>query len=99
MTTIIATGKSSKRMKKRKIFSYPIDNDNPLYVVCELHNPEKFYAVSQKDFLSANVKSDVPIECILFAILEGEDHISYSIKEPRETVEKERGYLAGIFLQ
>lgn len=86
-------------MKKRKIFSYPIDKENPLYVVCELHNPENLYAVSQKDFLSANKKSDIPIECILFDILEGGDHISYSIKEPRETVQIERGYLAGIFLE
>ncbi|MGW9685083.1 hypothetical protein [Flagellimonas sp. 2504JD1-5] len=85
-------------MKKRKIFSYPIDKDNPLYVVCELHNPENLYAVGQNDFLSAYVKSDVPIECIMFEIMEGEDYISYSIKEPRETVQIERGYLAGIFL-
>lgn len=86
-------------MEKRRIFSIPIDKKNPLYVVCELNDQHKLYAVNQKDFLSANVKSDVPIECLLFDIIEGEDYISYSIKDPIGTIKIERGLLAGIFLQ
>ena len=64
-------------MKKRRIFSYPIDEDNPLYVVCELSNQDQFYAVSQKDFLSANKKSNVPIECLLFDVKEDDPFMNF----------------------
>ena len=86
-------------MKKRRIFNYPIDKDNPLYVVCEIRNQDKFYAVSQKDFLSAIKKSDEPIECLLFDVKENEQEIVFNIKEPRESIKIDRGYLDGIFLQ
>lgn len=85
-------------MKKRKIFSIPLDKKNPHYIVIDLRNMKDLYVVSQNDFLSANIKSDKPIDCIKLETIEFEDAVSYSLSDPLQTIEIERGYLAGIFL-